>query len=105
MHIIDREQVWMPLSGEFEIEVEGATGRANAGQVIIVSADGVRRLKTVGGPAEALVAMAVAARRCCRVARRQARWRSITGAHLVPLVRAGARFESGILVERQEQAA
>jgi hypothetical protein len=29
----------------------------------------------------------------------QARWRAITGAHLVPLVRAGARFENGILVE------
>jgi putative transposase len=35
----------------------------------------------------------------------QARWRAITGAHLVPLVRAGARFESGVLVEREEQAA
>ncbi|MCX5214754.1 IS256 family transposase [Kitasatospora sp. NBC_00240] len=35
----------------------------------------------------------------------QARWRAITGAHLVPLVRAGARFESGVLVERQELAA
>ncbi|WP_405953021.1 IS256 family transposase [Streptomyces prunicolor] len=35
----------------------------------------------------------------------QARWRAITGAHLVPLVRAGARFENGVLVERQEQAA
>ncbi|WP_457030751.1 IS256 family transposase [Kitasatospora sp. P5_F3] len=35
----------------------------------------------------------------------QARWRAITGAHLVPLVRAGARFENGLLVERQEQAA
>lgn len=35
----------------------------------------------------------------------QTRWRAITGAHLVPLVRTGARFENGILVERQEQAA
>ncbi|MGA5454579.1 IS256 family transposase [Streptomyces umbrinus] len=33
----------------------------------------------------------------------QTRWRAITGAHLVPLVRTGARFENGILVERQEQ--
>lgn len=32
----------------------------------------------------------------------QARWRAITGTHLVPLVRAGARFESGILVKHQE---
>ncbi|MFJ8164169.1 IS256 family transposase [Streptomyces sp. NPDC096136] len=35
----------------------------------------------------------------------QARWRAITGAHLVPLVRAGARFEDGVLVERSEVAA
>ncbi|MGW4095024.1 IS256 family transposase [Nocardia sp. NPDC004750] len=35
----------------------------------------------------------------------QDRWRAIKGAHLVPLVRAGARFENGVLVERQEQAA
>ncbi|MEU6800901.1 transposase [Streptomyces neyagawaensis] len=35
----------------------------------------------------------------------QARWRAITGAHLVPLVRAGARFENGVLVEREGQAA
>lgn len=30
VHIIDREQVWMPLSGEFEVEVEGETGQAKA---------------------------------------------------------------------------
>jgi quercetin dioxygenase-like cupin family protein len=59
VHIIDREQVWMPLSGEFEIEVEGKTGHAKAGQAIIVPAGAVRQLKAVGGPAEALVAMAV----------------------------------------------
>ncbi|MFJ3769194.1 hypothetical protein ACIPQJ_27950 [Streptomyces sp. NPDC090082] len=35
----------------------------------------------------------------------QARWRAISGAHLVPLVRAGAHFENGILVERSEMAA
>jgi transposase-like protein len=35
----------------------------------------------------------------------QARWCAITGAHLVPLVRAGARFKNGILVEREEAAA
>ncbi|MFJ1709896.1 transposase, partial [Kitasatospora sp. NPDC088346] len=35
----------------------------------------------------------------------QARWRAITGAHLVPLVRAGAHFENGVLVERSEVAA
>ncbi|SDP72979.1 Transposase (or an inactivated derivative) [Streptomyces sp. cf386] len=35
----------------------------------------------------------------------QARWRAITCAHLVPLVRAGAKFESGVLVERGTVAA
>ncbi len=35
----------------------------------------------------------------------QARWRAVTGAHLVALVRAGARFENGILVERTETRA
>lgn len=35
----------------------------------------------------------------------QARWRAITGANLVSLVRAGARFENGVLVEREEPAA
>ncbi|MFE5088678.1 hypothetical protein ACFRFN_52150, partial [Streptomyces mirabilis] len=35
----------------------------------------------------------------------QARWRAITGAHLVALVRTGARFERGQLVERKELAA
>lgn len=35
----------------------------------------------------------------------QARWRAIIGTHYVPLVRAGARFKSDILVEREEAAA
>ena len=35
----------------------------------------------------------------------QARWRAVNGAHLVPLVRAGARFERGLLVERAEAVA
>jgi len=35
----------------------------------------------------------------------QDRWRAITGAHLVALVRTGARFENGVMVERQEQVA
>jgi transposase-like protein len=34
----------------------------------------------------------------------QERWRAVTGAHLVALVRAGTKFENGILVERTEEA-
>ncbi|MGW5124223.1 cupin domain-containing protein [Streptomyces sp. NPDC004069] len=59
VHVIDREQVWMPLSGEFLVEVDGVTGRAGAGQAVVVPAGVVRQLKAVGGPAQALVAMGV----------------------------------------------
>jgi putative transposase len=33
----------------------------------------------------------------------EGRWRKLTGAHLVALVRAGAEFKNGELVERQEE--
>ena len=32
------------------------------------------------------------------------RWRAVNGPHLVALVRAGARFEKGRLVERSKEA-
>lgn len=35
----------------------------------------------------------------------QVRWRAITAPHLVALVRAGARFENGVLVEREQATA
>jgi putative transposase len=35
----------------------------------------------------------------------QARWRAVNAPHLVALVRAGARFEHGVLVERGEPRA
>jgi transposase-like protein len=34
----------------------------------------------------------------------QARWRAVNAPHLVALVRAGAQFEKGILVERPDQS-
>jgi transposase-like protein len=40
-----------------------------------------------------------------RVESAQARWRAIRGAHLVALVRAGAVFENGVLVEREQTTA
>jgi len=33
----------------------------------------------------------------------QARWRAVNAPHLVALVRAGAHFERGILIERDDQ--
>lgn len=59
VHSIDREQIWMPTSGEFEAVVDGTTEQAKAGQAIVIPAGAVRQLKATGGPAEALVAMAV----------------------------------------------
>ena len=35
----------------------------------------------------------------------QARWRAVNAPHLVALVRAGARFERGVLVERERTIA
>jgi hypothetical protein len=35
----------------------------------------------------------------------QARWRAVNAPHLIALVRAGARFERGVLVERPERDA
>jgi putative transposase len=35
----------------------------------------------------------------------QGRWRAVNAPHLVALVRAGARFERGLLVERPEAVA
>jgi hypothetical protein len=34
----------------------------------------------------------------------QARWRTVNAPHLVALVRAGARFENGKLVERPDES-
>jgi hypothetical protein len=33
----------------------------------------------------------------------QERWRAVNGPHLVALVRAGARFDKGVIVEREQQ--
>jgi transposase-like protein len=33
----------------------------------------------------------------------QDRWRAVNGPHLVALVRVGARFEKGVIVEREQQ--
>ncbi|MEE4599217.1 cupin domain-containing protein [Streptomyces sp. DSM 41524] len=59
VHIIDREQVWMPVSGEFEVVVDGVTERVKAGQAIVLPAGVVRQMKAVDSAAEAFVAMTV----------------------------------------------
>ncbi|MEV4419229.1 cupin [Patulibacter sp. NPDC049589] len=56
-HSIDREQVWMPISGSFLFTIEGIETSVPAGAAVIVPADAVRRFVADGGPAEALVCM------------------------------------------------
>ena len=34
----------------------------------------------------------------------QHRWRAVNSAHLVALVRAGAKFENGVLLERPDES-
>ncbi|MBW8698133.1 hypothetical protein MBT84_00970 [Streptomyces sp. MBT84] len=60
------------------------------------------RTKVTRGPGSPAAALSMVFK---LVESAQARWRAVTGAHLVPLVRAGARFENGVLVEREEAAA
>jgi putative transposase len=51
------------------------------------------------GSAEAGLAMAFKL-----LASAQDRWRAVNGPHLVALVRAGATFEKGVLIERPDDA-
>ena len=57
-HSIDREQVWMLLSGKFEFTVDGETARVGSGQAIGGPAGSSRQFQVTSGPAEALVCMA-----------------------------------------------
>jgi mannose-6-phosphate isomerase-like protein (cupin superfamily) len=58
VHLIDREQVWMPLSGTFEFTVDDETVKVGAGEALVVSAGSVRQFRTGAESAEALVCMA-----------------------------------------------
>jgi quercetin dioxygenase-like cupin family protein len=57
LHVIDRDQVWMPISGTWEFTVADETVKATAGQTVVLLADEPRQFRAVGGPAQALVAM------------------------------------------------
>lgn len=58
VHTIDREQVWMPISGAFEVTVGDETETVKAGQAVIVPGGAIRQLKALEDT-QALVAMAV----------------------------------------------
>jgi len=60
------------------------------------------RTKITRGPGSRAAGLAMAFK---LIEAAQERWRAVNAPHLVALVRAGARFERGLLVERPEQAA
>ena len=57
VHVIDKDQVWMPITGSFEFTVDGDTEQVSAGQALVVPAGSVRQFRSTGEPIEALVAM------------------------------------------------
>ncbi|WP_202818895.1 cupin domain-containing protein [Actinosynnema sp. ALI-1.44] len=57
VHAIDREQVWVALSGAIEFVVDDGVKLVRTGQAAIVPAGEVRQVRVVEGPAEALVCM------------------------------------------------
>lgn len=60
------------------------------------------RTKVTKGPGSKAAGLAMAFK---LIEAAERRWRAVNGPHLVALVRAGARFERGVLVERDEAAA
>ncbi|GAB3138933.1 cupin domain-containing protein [Micromonospora sonneratiae] len=59
VHTIDREQVWMPLTGSLAFTVDGVAATASAGQAAVLPAGVVRQVRVAEGPAEALVCMSI----------------------------------------------
>ena len=58
------------------------------------------RTKVTKGPGSRAAGLAMAFK---LIEAAQDRWRAINGSHLVALVRAGARFEKGVIIEREHQ--
>jgi len=58
------------------------------------------RTKVTKGPGSRAAGLAMAFK---LIEAAQQRWRAVNGPHLVALVRAGARFEKGVIVEREQQ--
>lgn len=61
-HVIDREQIWMPVRGVFEFTVADSATEVGAGQAIVLPAGSDRHFRALGAEAEALVAMPAAGR-------------------------------------------
>src|SRR5689334_8154222 len=56
-HVIDREQVWLPVSGSLTVTVAGESTVVGEGQSIVLPAGVSRQISAPTGPAEAVVCM------------------------------------------------
>lgn len=59
VHSIDKEQIWMPIAGAFEFDVDGETSLVKAGQALIVPPHVLRSFRAVDTQAQALCAMVI----------------------------------------------
>ncbi|GAB3883388.1 cupin domain-containing protein [Kibdelosporangium lantanae] len=59
VHAIDREQVWMPVTGRFTVTADGRTEVVETGQSVILPAGETRQIRAHDGAVEAVVCMAV----------------------------------------------
>lgn len=63
-HMVDRDQVWMPVSGGFQVMVEEEHATLSPGQAVVIPAGALRRVSTGDTPGEALVCMVPGGRAC-----------------------------------------
>jgi quercetin dioxygenase-like cupin family protein len=61
-HSVDREQIWLPVSGTFEFTIDGTVRTVTAGEAATVPAGALRQVRAPQGPAEALVCMPIGGR-------------------------------------------
>jgi quercetin dioxygenase-like cupin family protein len=57
LHAIDREQVWMPVSGSFTVTIDGDSKTVPAGSALILGAGVPRQIRANDEPVEILVCM------------------------------------------------
>lgn len=57
VHIIDREQVWMPLSGTFQFTVNGEVVMVGAGEALAVPGGATRQFRAGAEGTEAIACM------------------------------------------------
>lgn len=57
VHVIDREQIWMPVSGTFEFTVDGETAQVGESEALIVPGGSTREFRVGTEAAVAIVCM------------------------------------------------